>query len=53
MSFPLSDRLQRLREMFEVQLGRALTGEELKLLELTGPTDDPEEPLTVLPNAMG
>ena len=40
MSFPLSDRLQRMRKMFEVQLDRPLTSEELRLLELTGPFDD-------------
>lgn len=43
-----TERLERLRQMFEQQLGRALTGEELKLLEFTGPLDDPNAPVVTL-----
>jgi hypothetical protein len=53
MALPLSDRLERIRKMFESQLRRPLTGEEVKLLELTGPFDDPDEPKISIPAASG
>ena len=45
-----TERLERLRQMLEEQLGRALTGQELKLLEFTAPLDDPDAP-SVFPSS--
>ncbi len=53
MSFPLSERLERMRKMFEAQLDRPLTSEELRLLELTGPIDDPDRIKNAIPAASG
>ena len=40
----LSENLQRLRRMFEEELGRPLTSEEVRLLSFTGSLDDTADP---------
>lgn len=48
-----NDRLERLRRMYEEQLKRPLTPDELKLLALTIPFENPENRVVVMPRASG